>query len=112
MTSVTMATHQTPKIVAGVVAIYGLVDEPWVQDLIGYIASQLPYLVSKDVSGYAFFSYNAIVPGNNGTGSLSGLIGEFMVCYFELSPTEANSRLPCSHSPPLISLTSIVYRRL
>ncbi|KAI1154079.1 FAD-binding domain-containing protein [Nemania diffusa] len=79
MTSVTMATHQTPKIVAGVVAIYGLVDEPWVQDLIGYIASQLPYLVSKDVSGYAFFSYNAIVPGNNGTGSLSGLIGEFMI---------------------------------
>ncbi|KAI0097223.1 hypothetical protein GGR51DRAFT_553255 [Nemania sp. FL0031] len=80
MTSVTVATHPTPKIVAGLVSIYSLSDEPWVEDMIGYIASQFPYLVSNDVSGYAFFSYNTkISDGNNGTLSVSGLGGEFMI---------------------------------
>ncbi|KAJ8123346.1 hypothetical protein ONZ43_g688 [Nemania bipapillata] len=80
MTSVTLATHPTPKIVAGIIALYGLVNEPWVQDLIGYIASQFPYLVSNDVSGYAFFTYNTTTPNaNNGIDILSGLIGEFMI---------------------------------
>ncbi|KAI1122431.1 hypothetical protein F5Y10DRAFT_254122 [Nemania abortiva] len=80
MTSVTMATHPTPKIVAGLILIYGPNEEPWVPDMIGYLASQLPYLVSKDVSGYAFFSYNAkIANGSNSTVSYSGMGAEVMI---------------------------------
>ncbi|KAI1194277.1 hypothetical protein F5X97DRAFT_311609 [Nemania serpens] len=80
MTSVTIATHPTPKLVAGIIGVIGLSGAPWVQDMIGYIVSQLPYLSSRDVSGYAFFSSNITGPdGKNGTASYSGMGGEFMI---------------------------------
>ncbi|GAW19589.1 hypothetical protein ANO14919_090770 [Xylariales sp. No.14919] len=81
MTSVTIATHPTPKLVAGIIGILSLdISAPWVWDMIGYIASQLPYLMSKDVSGYAFFSGNLTGPdGNNGTASFAGMGGEYMI---------------------------------
>lgn len=84
MTSVIIATHPTPKLVAGIIGVIGLSGAPWVRDMIGYVVSQLPYLASKNVSGYAFFSSNITGPdGNNGTASYSGMGGEFMVHIFE-----------------------------
>ncbi|KAI0859011.1 FAD-binding domain-containing protein [Xylaria cubensis] len=81
MTSVTVATHPTPKLVAGIIAF--LSPNPsasWTWDMVGYIASSLPYLASKDVSGYAFFTSHINAPdGNNGTGSFAGMGGEFMI---------------------------------
>ncbi len=81
MTSVTIATHPTPKLVAGIIGILSPDPQaPWVWDMVGYIASQLPYLMSKDVSGYAFFSPNITGPyGDNGTQEHAGMGGEFMV---------------------------------
>ncbi|KAI3335440.1 hypothetical protein F4824DRAFT_489622 [Ustulina deusta] len=81
MTSVTIATHPTPKLVAGIIGILSPDPQaPWVWDMVGYIASQLPYLMSKDVSGYAFFSPNITGPyGDNGTQEYAGMGGEFMI---------------------------------
>lgn len=96
MTSVTIATHPTPKLVAGIIGVIGLSGAPWVQDMIGYIVSQLPYLSSRDVSGYAFFSSNITGPdGKNGTASYSGMGGEFMV------------HIPSGLSPAVANLASI-----
>ncbi|KAI8948659.1 hypothetical protein F4801DRAFT_441823 [Xylaria longipes] len=73
MTSVTLATHPTPKVVAGIIAFLSLdLSAPWSWDMVGYLASSLPYLASKDVSGYAFFN-------NNGNESFAGMSGEFMI---------------------------------
>ncbi|KAI1190764.1 hypothetical protein F5B17DRAFT_437981 [Nemania serpens] len=80
LTSVTIATHPTPKLVAGIIGVVGLSYAPWVKDMIGYIVSQLPYLASRDVSGYAFFSSNITgLDGNGDTASYSGMGGEFMI---------------------------------
>ncbi|KAI1360344.1 hypothetical protein F5Y08DRAFT_52124 [Xylaria arbuscula] len=81
MTSVTIATHTTPKLVAGLIGILSVdLDAPWIWDMVGYMASQLPYLMSKDVSGYAFFSKNMSIPdGNGGTLNYAGMGGEFMI---------------------------------
>ncbi|KAI1346667.1 hypothetical protein F5Y01DRAFT_16902 [Xylaria sp. FL0043] len=81
MTSVTIATHPTPKIVAGVVGILSPDPAvPWVWDMNGYIASQLPYLMDKDVSGYMFFPRNMSGPDENGgTRNYAGMGGEFVI---------------------------------
>ncbi|KAI1172248.1 FAD-binding domain-containing protein [Nemania sp. FL0916] len=75
MTSVTLATHPTPKLVAGIVALIAPANAPWIQDFFGYIASQMPYLASKEVSGYAFFTSNVSAVGGGGIsgGALTGL---------------------------------------
>ncbi|KAI1427068.1 hypothetical protein F5Y12DRAFT_792791 [Xylaria sp. FL1777] len=81
MTSVKIATRPTPKLVAGIIGILSPdLEAPWVWDMVGYIASRLPYLMEKDVSGYAYFSPNISGPdGNNGTRKYAGMGGEFMI---------------------------------
>ncbi|KAI0965734.1 hypothetical protein F4678DRAFT_467282 [Xylaria arbuscula] len=81
MTSVTIATHPTPKLVAGIIGIVSTdLEAPWIWDMVGYIASQLPYIMEKDVSGYALFSPNLLSPdGNNSTLNYAGMGGEFMI---------------------------------
>ncbi|KAI8632863.1 FAD-binding domain-containing protein [Xylariaceae sp. FL1651] len=81
MTSVTLITYPTPKIVGGIIAIYSLdLDAPFIWDMAGYILSQFPYLDSKGVSGYSIISRNITTSdGNNGTMSLAGLGGEFII---------------------------------
>ncbi|KAI0803621.1 hypothetical protein GGR55DRAFT_682537 [Xylaria sp. FL0064] len=81
MTSVTIATHPTPKIVAAVVGILSPDPAvPWVWDMNGYIASQLPYLMDKDVSGYMYFPRNMSGPDENGgTRNYAGMGGEFVI---------------------------------
>lgn len=79
MTSVTIATYPTPKLVAGLVGILSVdLKAPWIWDMVGYVASQLPYLMSKDVSGYAFFSKNLTGPDGM---NYAGMGGEFMVSF-------------------------------
>lgn len=81
MTSVTIATHPTPKLVAGIVSIITPdIKAPWLWDMIGYIASQFPYLSSKDVSGYVYFFQNQTIPGSNDTTAYAGMGAELMVC--------------------------------
>ncbi|KAI0439620.1 FAD-binding domain-containing protein [Xylaria telfairii] len=81
MTSATLATHPTPKLVSGIIGFLSPDPKaPWVWDMVGYLASSLPYLASKDVSGYAFFSSNITGPdGNNGTASYAGMGGLFTI---------------------------------
>ncbi|KAK5632339.1 hypothetical protein RRF57_008054 [Xylaria bambusicola] len=81
MTSVTIATHPTPKLVAGIIGILSPdLDAPWVWDMNGYVASQFPYFMSKDVSGYVYFSENLSGPdGNGGTINYAGVGGEFVI---------------------------------
>ncbi|KAJ2986193.1 hypothetical protein NUW58_g5144 [Xylaria curta] len=81
MTSVTLATYPTPKVVAGIIAFLSLdLNAPWIWDMVGYLASQLPYLASNDVSGYAFFTSNVTGPdGTGGIRNFAGMGGEFMI---------------------------------
>ncbi|KAI1120993.1 FAD-binding domain-containing protein [Nemania abortiva] len=80
MTSVTLATHPTPKIVAGNIVIASLdLSAPFVWDLVGYLLSQFPYLDSHGVSGYSVLSQNYSVPNGNGTLNIAGLAGEFLL---------------------------------
>ncbi|KAI0453359.1 FAD-binding domain-containing protein [Xylaria acuta] len=81
MTSVTLTTYPTPKVVAGLIGFLSLdLNAPWIWDMVGYLVSSFPYLVSKGVSGYAFFTPNITGPdGNNGTGTFAGMGGEFML---------------------------------
>ncbi|KAI3321641.1 FAD-binding domain-containing protein [Xylariaceae sp. AK1471] len=80
MTSVTLATYPTPKVVAGIIGIYTIdLTAPWIWDMVGYVLSQFPYLDSKGVSGYTFSSPNYTIPYGNGTLTLAGLGGEFMI---------------------------------
>lgn len=80
MTSVTIATHPTPKLVAGIVSIITPdIKAPWLWDMIGYIASQFPYLSSKDVSGYVYFFQNQTIPGSNDTTAYAGMGAELMI---------------------------------
>ncbi|KAI0467445.1 FAD-binding domain-containing protein [Xylaria cf. heliscus] len=81
MTSVTLATHPTPQIVGGIIAFLTQdISAPWIWDMVGYLASSLPYLVSKDVSGYALFPSNFTSPYiNNGTGNFAGMGGDFVI---------------------------------
>ncbi|KAI2639241.1 FAD-binding domain-containing protein [Xylaria nigripes] len=81
MTSVTIATHPTPRLVAGFISILSAdLHAPWIWDMVGYIVSQLHYLDSKGVSGYAPIYPNITLPsGNNGNASYAGMNGEFMI---------------------------------
>ncbi|KAI1818957.1 FAD-binding domain-containing protein [Xylaria intraflava] len=81
MTSVTLATHPTPKLVSSVIAI-GTADikAPWLWDMIAYILSQFPYLDSRGVSGYPGVSSNyTTVDEHNNTISYAGVAGVFMI---------------------------------
>lgn len=97
MTSVTLATHPTPKLVSGIIGFLSPDPKaPWVWDMVGYLASSLPYLSSKDVSGYAFFSSNITGPdGNNGTASYAGMGGLFTVIMYSQMVQLSASLLPC-----------------
>ncbi|KAI0402490.1 hypothetical protein F4802DRAFT_575989 [Xylaria palmicola] len=81
LTSVTLATHPSPKVVAGIIAILSPdIKAPWVWDMVGYVASQLPYLVSKEVSGYTFVNSDFTSPdGNGGITHFAGIGGEFLI---------------------------------
>ncbi|KAI0197518.1 FAD-binding domain-containing protein [Astrocystis sublimbata] len=83
MTSVTLITYPTPKVVAANLAIGSLdLSAPWVWDLNGYILSQFPYLDSQGVSGYSVLSSNYSVPdgsNNNITVQIAGIAGEFLI---------------------------------
>ncbi|KAI0191937.1 FAD-binding domain-containing protein [Astrocystis sublimbata] len=85
MTSVTLATHPTPKLVAGVITI--LSPEPsssWTWDMVGYFVSSLSYLASKDVSGYITYPTNVNMTGADGrplNGSFAGMAGEYMLLH-------------------------------
>jgi hypothetical protein len=75
----TLATHPTPKLVAGEIGIVSMdPNAPWIWDLVSYVYSQFPYLDSKGVSGYVINSLT-IPNGNNGTLTLTGIGGEFMI---------------------------------
>jgi hypothetical protein len=81
MTSVTLATHPTPKIVAANIVIASLdLDAPFVWEMVGYLLSQFPYLDSQGVSGYSVLSQNYTAPtSNNGSLNIAGLAGEFLL---------------------------------
>lgn len=81
MTSVTLQTHPTPKLVAVNLAIASLnLSAPWVWDMNGYLLSQFPYLDSKGVSGYSVVTHNYSVPyGTYGNVNIAGLAGEFLL---------------------------------
>ncbi|TGJ87926.1 hypothetical protein E0Z10_g875 [Xylaria hypoxylon] len=70
--------HIRHQLVAGIIGILSLdLNAPWVWDMIGYIASQFPYLMSQDVSGYALFSRN--FTASEGAPNYAGMGGEFMI---------------------------------
>lgn len=81
MTSVTLASYPSPKLVAAEIGIYTLdTQAPYLWDVIGYVVSQFPYLDSRGVSGYSFISDNYTIPdGNNGSITAAGIAGEFMI---------------------------------
>ncbi|KAI0867405.1 FAD-binding domain-containing protein [Hypoxylon argillaceum] len=81
MTSVTLATHPTPKIVAANIVIASLdLNALFVWEMVGYLLSQFPYLDFQGVSGYSVLSQNYTVPdGNNGTLNIAGLAGTFLL---------------------------------
>ncbi|KAJ8129867.1 hypothetical protein O1611_g3761 [Lasiodiplodia mahajangana] len=80
MTSVTLATHPTPKIVAANVVIASLdLDAPFIWEMVGYLLSQFPYLDFHGISGYSVLSQNYTVPNGNGTLNIAGLAGEFLM---------------------------------
>jgi hypothetical protein len=81
MTSVTLQTHPTPKLVAANLAIASLdLSAPWVWDMAGYLLSQFPYLDSKGISGYSVVTHNYSVPyGTHSNVNIAGLAGEFLL---------------------------------
>jgi len=81
MTSVTLATHPTPKIVGGEAGVFTVdLKAPWLWDMIGYVLSQVPYLTEKGVTGYTFITENFTAPaGDNSTFDVAGIVGEFMI---------------------------------
>ncbi|KAI1261707.1 FAD-binding domain-containing protein [Xylariaceae sp. FL1019] len=80
MTSVTMATHPSPKLVSGIVGILTYVpDAPYLWDMVGYIMSQMPYLDSQGVSGYVYTVTNYTIPYGNTTIQAAGVGGLLMV---------------------------------
>ncbi|KAI1809726.1 FAD-binding domain-containing protein [Poronia punctata] len=80
MTSVTLKTHPTPKVVAANLAIASLdLSAPWVWDMAGYILSQFPYLDKHGVSGYSVASANYSVPAGDKMINVAGVAGEFIL---------------------------------
>ncbi|KAI1472378.1 FAD-binding domain-containing protein [Daldinia caldariorum] len=64
MSSVTLMTYPSPKVVSATVMIMSpKVNAPYYADLAGYLLSQFPYLDSKGVSGYSVVSGNFSYPG-------------------------------------------------
>lgn len=78
MTSVTLITYPSPKLVAATVSILSPeVDAPYFAEMAGYLLSQYPYLNSKGISGYSIVSSNFSYPGVPTTGA--GMGGFFLL---------------------------------
>ncbi|KAI0397651.1 FAD-binding domain-containing protein [Xylariaceae sp. FL0594] len=75
MTSATLATYPTPKMVGAQIGIYTpVLDAPWIWDMIGYVASQFPSLAAKGVSGYTAITPRLVVPNPDSNSNSSGTI--------------------------------------
>ncbi|KAH9883435.1 FAD-binding domain-containing protein, partial [Xylariomycetidae sp. FL2044] len=79
MTSVTLATHPTPKMVAGELGLFTPdLNATFIWDLSAYVLSQFPYLDARGVSGYSVITDNYTVPdggSNNGSATTISLAG-------------------------------------
>lgn len=82
ITSMTMKTHPTPKIVQAGLVVTTQLNDTILPDLMGYIASQVPYILNSGVSGYSYIGHNMTSPLPPGSGlpsAIPGLIGTFIV---------------------------------
>ncbi|KAI2619618.1 FAD-binding domain-containing protein [Hypoxylon sp. NC1633] len=58
LTAVTLITYPTPQMVGLDIALFADLNATFVWDMVGYVLSQYPYLDSKGISGYGYFSKN------------------------------------------------------
>ncbi|KAI1328685.1 FAD-binding domain-containing protein [Xylariaceae sp. FL0255] len=79
MTSITLKTYPTPKIVGGIAAVATEVGAPFLWDMVGYVVSQSPYLLDKGVSGYMFTTTNQSLPVGNSTINVAGVGGSVII---------------------------------
>ncbi|KAI8966418.1 FAD-binding domain-containing protein [Daldinia sp. FL1419] len=78
MTSVTVITYPSPKVVAATVSILDPeINSPKFSEVAGYLLSQFPYLDSKGISGYSVVSPNFTYPDVPTTGA--GMGGFFVL---------------------------------
>lgn len=82
ITSLTMKTFPSPRTTQVGLIVLAKPGDPILPDVIGYIASQIPYLMNSGVSGYSYVGPNLQNPLPPGTGlppQIAGMLGKFVV---------------------------------